>query len=381
MESFSLSAGKIVTPYACLKNGVIEVEKGMITGIWEEKNKRRVNFPNSTLVPGLIDMHVHGCKGYSVMKGEISEMSSVLASHGVTSFLPTTLTSPVEDLKPIAQKILELNRGKECISQILGLNLEGPWISKDQPGSQSKEHIRKASIEELKEINVGNIVKVVTLAPEENMDIIKELVKRKIIVSLGHSNADYDTAKKAIVLGAKLSTHTFNAMRAFHHRDPGIVGAVLESGGVYCEAIPDLIHLHPSVLKILIKVKGTERVIPVTDGTEAAGLPDGEYGLSLGRVIVKKGACRQEDGTLAGSTLFLDQGIKNLVKIGIDLKDAVRMATVNPATLLGIEDRKGSITVGSDADLVLLNKNMEVERVYVGGKMVDLQDSESQSSF
>ena len=304
------------------------------------------------------------------MNGEISEMSAYLAHHGVTSFIPTTITSPIEDLRVVAEKVLQVIREKRYVSQVIGLNLEGPWISRDKPGSQPVEHIKKAEIEEFDEINVGKVVKIITIAPEGNLNVIKEISQRGVITSIGHSNADYETAKEAIAMGARLSTHTFNAMRAFNHREPGILGAVLESAEIYCEVIPDLIHVHPSVLKILIKLKGIDETILITDGIEAAGLGDGEYELSLGRVNIKDGACRLEDGTLAGSTLILDQGMRNIVNLGVNLKDAVKMVTTNPATLLGIDDRKGSIEIGKDADIVILNKDLEVDGVIINGEIV-----------
>jgi N-acetylglucosamine-6-phosphate deacetylase len=371
--SILLKNGRVITPFdardediGVMSDKIVDIGKELIERNYAEKIDCRGKF----IIPGLIDIHVHGCKGFSVMDGKTVEMSLFLANHGVTSFLPTTIASSFGDLKRVGEEVSYAIKGGKCISHILGLNLEGPWISREKAGSQPKQFIGKASIEEFDEINVENIVKIITLAPEENMEIIEGLFKRGVTVSLGHSNADYETAKKAIAMGAKLSTHTFNAMRSFHHRDPGIVGAVLESEKIYCEVIPDLIHVHGSVLKILIKVKGVDKVILITDGTEAVGLEDGEYDMSLGRVNIRKGACRLANGTLAGSTLTLDQGIRNLISLGISLRDAVKMATINPATLLSVEDRKGSIAIGKDADVVILNKNLEVDRVIIEGKMI-----------
>ena len=300
------------------------------------------------------------------MNGEIEAMSEFLAVHGVTSFLPTTIASSEESLRAMVNKVLSL-RGNEKGSEILGVNLEGPWISTKKPGAQPMKYIRKGSIEEFDRIDNG-AVRIVTLAPEENLSLIGELSKRRI-VSLGHSNADYDTTKRAIELGARLSTHTFNTMNPLHHREPGIVGAVLEDDRVYCEFIPDLVHLHPAIVKLIWRAKGRERAIAVTDGTEASGLKDGIYDFSLGRIRVSEGRAILEDGTIAGSAITLDTSVKNLHSIGFSLCDIFRAAALNPAELLGLK-RKGRIEAGKDADLLILNKDLGIERVFVRGERV-----------
>jgi N-acetylglucosamine-6-phosphate deacetylase len=338
-DEILLRNGKVVTPFDVVEAD-IKLGHGKIQGIGRKlKGANAIDCKDKFIIPGLIDIHIHGCGGFSAMDGKIYEMSLFLADHGITSFVPTTVTAPKDRLKTVAGKVFQAMRDNNYVSQVLGLNLEGPWISRKKPGAQSKQHIRKSSMEEFDEINESNVVKIITLAPEENMDIIKQISKRTI-VSIGHSNADYDTAKRAVAMGAKLFTHTFNAMSGFHHREPGVAGAALESDETYCEIIPDLIHVHSAAIKILIKAKGVDKVILVTDAIEAAGLGDGEYELNLGRASVRNGACRLPNGNLAGSTLTLDRGVRNIVNMGINLKDAIKMATVNPAVLLGIEDKK-----------------------------------------
>ena len=365
-----LRNGKVVTPFDVIEAD-IRLGRGKIQSIGKKlKGDNVIDCKNKFIIPGLIDIHIHGCGGFSAMDGKIYEMSLFLAKHGITSFVPTTVTASKDKLKTVAVKVFQAMQDNNYVSQVLGLNLEGPWISRDKPGAQSKQHIRKSSMEEFDELCEGNIVKIITMAPEENMDIIKQISKR-VIISIGHSNADYDTAKRGVAMGAKLFTHTFNAMSGFHHREPGVAGAALESDETYCEIIPDLIHVHSAAIKILIKAKGSDKVILITDAIEAAGLGDGEYELNLGRASVRNGACRLPDGNLAGSTLTLDKGVRNIVNMGINLKTAVKMATVNPAVLLGIEDKKGSIAVGKDADLVILNKDLEIEKVIVRGVVKD----------
>jgi N-acetylglucosamine-6-phosphate deacetylase len=362
-----LRDGRIVLPDRVIK-GDIEVEDGKIERVGAVSSSApSIDCSSKIIAPGLIDLHIHGCHGMSVMNGDIREMSEMLAGHGVTSFLPTTITAPEEELRTIVRKVSSA-MGKTGGSEILGANLEGPWVSRVRPGAQPLKHIRKGSIEEFDRINDGS-VRIVTLAPEDNLPIIKEL-SRRCVVSLGHSDADYETTKKAIDLGARLSTHTFNTMRPLHQREPGIIGAVLDDERVYCEFIPDLVHLHPAIIRILWRAKGRERAIAITDGTEASGLEDGVYDLALGRIRVSDGKALREDGTIAGSAITLDACIKNLASIGFPLPDIFRAAALNPAELLGLES-KGSLEVGNDADMILMDRDLNIERVFIKGEEVD----------
>ena len=263
-------------------------------------------------------------------------------------------------------------------ARMLGIHLEGPYISKEKKGAQNPEYIRKANIEEVEEyikVSRNNIVQI-TLAPEINgaLDLIKYLSRKDIVVSLGHSVSDYETAAKAILLGARKAAHLYNAMPSIHHRKPGLVIALLRHSSVFLELISDYIHVSPEMVLFTIEYVGNNRVVLITDSISATMLPDGEYSLGGLRVEVKDGIPRiAGTNTLAGSTLTMDKAVKNLVRKGISLKDAVTMATITPAKSIGVYQklRIGEIKPGFKGDLVVLNKeNLEVEYTIVNGTIV-----------
>jgi N-acetylglucosamine-6-phosphate deacetylase len=371
MAKTGISAGLILTPKKEIRNALVEFENGVITTV-QKIDKSGVQYPDSILIPGLIDIHIHGCMGSGVMKGEFKEISEVLAQHGVTSFLPTGLTAEISELVRVARALQSFIRSGKYSSEPLGFNMEGPWISGEKPGAMSKKFAKSPNLEDFERISSIAPLKIATIAPEvcKKLQIIREISLSGTVVSLGHSNATYELTKKAIASGARLGTHLFNAMRQLHHRDPGIVCALLEDPEVYCEVIPDLLHIHPAVLSLVIKVKGFDRIVLVSDATEVSGLSDGEYEFSLGWVEVKSGVCRNAEGSLGGSTILLDKGLKNINMLGFPLKEAVKMVTLNPAKLLGLESRKGNIGRGADADLVLLNRSLGIEKVIVRGREV-----------
>jgi N-acetylglucosamine-6-phosphate deacetylase len=260
-------------------------------------------------------------------------------------------------------------------AEILGIHMEGPYINPEKKGAQKEDDIKKISIEGFLEFNQasGNLIRLVTIAPEipGAIDLIKYLYKQGIIASVGHSNATYVQTQAGIQAGLSHVTHTFNAMRGLHHREPGVVGAALTSPELTVEVIADGIHIHPIVLKILTKIKEGEEIVLITDAMRAAGLKDGTYDLGGQEVIVAKGQARLKDGTLAGSVLTMDKAVKNMVnKVGIQLPKAIQMASFNPAKSIGIDDKKGSLEPDKDADIVILNKNLETELTIVAGKIV-----------
>jgi len=253
--------------------------------------------------------------------------------------------------------------------------MEGPYINPEKKGAQKEIDIREPSIEEFSEFNKasGNLIRLITIAPEMPgaIELIKYLHKQGIIASVGHANATYVQTQAGIQAGLSHVTHTFNAMRGLHHREPGVIGAALTSPELTVEIIADGIHIHPIVLKILTKIKEGEKIVLMTDAMRAAGLKEGTYDLGGQEVIVAKGQARLKDGTLAGSVLTMDKAVKNMVnKVGIQLSKAIQMASFNPAKSIGVDDKKGSLEPGKDADIVILNKNLEAELTMVAGKIV-----------
>ena len=376
--------GTIITPFHLVSGKAIIVEKGKILEI---KNKEEVNnriltgaevieAKDKFVVPGYINIHVHGGGGSDVMDGNYEAIKQIAITHsrfGTTAFLPTTMTMNknkiIRSLKTIYEAKLKGTEGAE----ILGVNLEGPYINPEKKGAQREIDIRKPSIKEFSELNKasGNMIRLVTVAPEMPgaIGFIKYLCKQGIIASVGHTNATYVQTQAGIQAGLSHVTHTFNAMRGLHHREPGVLGAALTSPELTVEVIADGIHIHPIVLKILTKIKEDEKVVLITDAMRAAGLKEGTYDLGGQEVIVAKGQARLKDGTLAGSVLTMDKAVKNMVsKVGVLLPRAIQMASFNPAKSIGIDDKKGSLEPGKDADIVILNKKLEVELTMVASK-------------
>jgi len=277
----------------------------------------------------------------------------------------------IRSLRSICEAVKKGTAGAE----ILGIHMEGPYINPEKKGAQKEDEIKKISLKEFLEFNQAssNLIRLVTIAPEMPgaIGLIKYLCKQGIIASVGHTNATYVQTQAGIRAGLSHVTHTFNAMRGLHHREPGVVGAALTSPELTVEVIADGIHIHPIVLKILTKIKEDEKVVLITDAMRAAGLKEGTYDLGGQEVIVAKGQARLKDGTLAGSVLTMDKAVKNMVnKIGIQLPKAIQMASFNPARSIGVENRKGSLEPGKDADIVILNKKLEVELTMVASKVI-----------
>lgn len=374
-----LTNAKLYTPFNIIEPATVVIENGRIKRVLEGKSEEGINLEGKILVPGFVDTHIHGCCGYDANDGTVESflrMSESLVKYGVTSFIPTTVTASHEELLKASIAVAEaMNVQKRELrgARILGLHLEGPYINVEAKGAQNPAFIRKPDFNEFLEYwmaSKGNI-REITLAPEIEgaLEFIGKVSELGVIVQIGHTRATYEETKRGIIAGAKKATHLFNAMRGFHHREPGTVGACLESDDVYLELICDLIHVSAVAIKLVYKVAGPERIVLITDAISAAGLPDGKYELGGLRVVVKEGICRLEDGTLAGSTLTMDKAVKNLVKIGIPLRDVLIMATATPARALGRADI-GVIKPGSNADLVVLNEKLEVEKTYIGGHPV-----------
>ncbi len=374
--------GTVITPFKMIRNGTVVFEDGKITSagrrdeIEAPTGARVIDASQKVVTPGFIDIHVHGGKGRSVMEASaeaVNELAKFETDHGTTAFLPTTISASREKLVDAVRAVsVAMEKGTEG-AEVLGIHLEGPYISTEKRGGQDPGFIRLPSLGEFREILKASNqkVRIVTLAPEVDgaERLIDELRSLGIVTSVGHSNATYSEAVNAIKHGVSHAAHVFNGMRSFHHREPGVLGAVLLHDKVTAELISDGVHVHPAAMKLLTRVKDSKRVVLVTDAIKAVGMPDGEYELGKQNVVVKNGICRLVSGELAGSTLTMDAAVRNMVElVGASLQEAVMMATVNPATVIGIEDRKGSIEPGKDADLVILDEELNVCSTIVRGQ-------------
>ncbi len=368
-------AGKLYTPTKVIDDAYISINDGKITEITQSKARPDLSFP--IVAPGLIDTHTHGAVGVDAMKLDkdgLTKLSIFYAKHGVTSFLLTTVSDTFENTLHICEAASNLMNEFFAGAKLVGLHMEGPYLNPSKKGAHKEQYLKNPDMNELQELvsKYGKIIKVFTIAPElqNSMQAIRFLSENKIVVTLGHTDADYETALKAIGNGAKRATHVFNAMRSFSHRDPGIIGAVLTDDRVFCEVICDFIHLHPCALDLVIKAKGFRRTVLVSDSMSATGLNDGEYELGDLQVTVKNGVAKLKGSeTLAGSTLTLDQAVSNLVfRMNYKTKDVIRMATLNASIASGLN--LGRIAVGSIADLVCLDENLMVVATVVNGKVV-----------
>lgn len=328
------------------------------------------------VIPGLIDIHFHGCMGDDMCDGRaeaIATLAKYEASVGVTSIAPATMTLSEDELHGIMKTAASYERHEGA--KLVGINMEGPFISKAKKGAQAAEYIRLCDVELFRQLQTesGNLIKLVDIAPETEgaMEFI-DAVKDEVIVSLAHTEATYEQAKQAYDRGARNATHLYNAMPAFSHRAPGVVGAALDSERCRVELICDNIHIHPSAVRATFRMFGAERIIMISDSMRATGLEDGKYTLGGQDVYVNGRKATLADGTIAGSATNLMDCIRVAVKeMGIPFETAVGCATINPAKQIGIYDRCGSITPGKDADFVILDSDLKLRAVYINGELVN----------
>lgn len=330
------------------------------------------------VVPGFIDVHTHGAVGVDVNAATAEGLEKIghfMATQGTTSWLCSVLTDTKEQTLWCIDEFKKHKKMENNGADLLGIHLEGPFLAKEFKGAMPEHLLRDADVELLKEYQdaaEGNI-RYLTVSPEIEgiVDAIPAIKDLGIVVAIGHSGADYDTSMKAIENGAASCTHIFNAMKLLHQHFPAIMGAAMESD-IYCEAICDGRHLHPGVVRLLIKTKGLDRVVAITDSIMAAGLPDGNYKLGVNDVVVVDGDAKlASNGVRAGSTLTTGQALKNIMKFtGRPIEEVLQLLTVNPAKLIGVFDRKGSIADGKDADLVVLDEENNVKDTFVKGKQV-----------
>ncbi len=367
------------------KEGIVKktvhVKDGKIVKINDDHltDEGYISLPEDQIVvPGFIDKHVHGGNHSDGMYPTLEDarnISKTLAEEGVSSYLITTMTQTMENIDLALQNAKAFIEENPYIgAKPLGIHLEGPFIAKKYKGAQVESCIVPCDVQTFEHYlqTSGNNIKQVTLAYEENgKELTNYLRDHHIVASLGHTDASSDQVLEGIHEGITSITHMYNAMKPLHHREIGVVGASLLSDDVYCEIIADLIHVSKNALRLLYKCKGKDKIVAITDGIEAKHLSDGKYALGGQDVYVKNGEARLIDGTLAGSTLWMNQGLKNLKEVlALSIEDTIDLATKNPAQCLGIYHQKGSIKEGKDADFTVMNKNFDVFMTISEGHIV-----------
>ncbi len=370
--------GKIILKDRILENSALIYSDVIEDIVPKEKIPEGVDVIDANggyVAPGLIDLHIHGYLGKDVCDGEEESIRTIaggIVKNGVTGFLPTTMTVDMKVIKRALEVCRALKEESKTWqgSAILGCHAEGPFISESKKGAQDPKYILTPDADFVKEYS--DIIKIITLAPETdtaNFDAIRQIARdTDVIVSMGHTSADYDTAVRSTAAGVKHTTHLFNAMTPLSHRAPGVVGAALNTD-VSVELIVDTFHVSSALYDLLYKVKG-RKLCFITDCLPAGGLPYGEYTLGGSKIIYRDIVCRLEDGTVAGSVLGLNKGVWNVYSNSqIPLWECVNGATLNPATAIGISDKKGSIEIGKDADIIITDLEFEIQKTIIGGEI------------
>jgi N-acetylglucosamine-6-phosphate deacetylase len=360
-----------------IRDGVIELI-GPRQGMSAPPDTKEISATTLTAVPGFLDIHIHGAGGHDVMEGSEQALAAVtrtVASHGTTSILATTVTASLDDtyrsIEGISRYIAQQHTTDEPRAEVLGIHFEGPFLSPERRGVHPAEFLLLPStevLEKLLQTSAGN-ARILTLAPEllGATPCIEAARSAGLVVAMGHTDATYEQARAAIAHGVHHAVHVYNAMRPFSHRDSGVLGAILTSPVVSAEMIADGVHVEEAAMRLLLQAKGPGCVILVSDGISATGMPDGTYTLGKFQVEVAGGVVRNSEGKLAGSTLTLDRALRNIVGLGVPMPAALGMLTTNPASLLGIEFKKGALRFGADADIVLLDEALQVSNVWVRG--------------
>lgn len=382
--------GNVVLKDQVLEQGAVVIENDTIVyagpasdipGRWTDKQGEVIQGNDGYIVPGFIDIHVHGGGGEDFMdssKEVLDTITSYHASQGTTTMLATTMTAPKEWIHKVLHEVNEYRTQPMPYAQLAGVHLEGPFISPKWPGAQNPEHISLPDVNWLIswEKMYPGLIRQVTLAPEREgaHEVIKWLRKQHITAALGHTDATYEEVEAAVEAGLHHAVHTFNAMTPLHHRKPGTAGAVLSDRRISAEVIADGIHVHPAAVSLIAQLKSSiHKLVLITDAMSATGLPDGNYTLGDLPVIVKEGVARLEDGiTLAGSTLTMIRGFQFLVKeVGLSIVEASQAASHNPASLLGLLDVTGTIEQGKQADILLLDSSLELTDVWIKGSKLE----------
>lgn len=363
---------RIVENFALLYSDVI---LGIVKNDEIPEDAEKIDAKGGFISPGLIDLHIHGYLGKDVCDGEeesIKTISEGIVKNGVTGYLPTTMTVDMKVIKQALKVLRDLKEESKSWngSRILGAHAEGPFISEAKKGAQDKKYILAPDAEFVKEY--ADIIKIITLAPEcdtSDFSAIREISKNTdVVISMGHTSADYETAIKSTNNGVRHVTHLFNAMTPILHRAPGVVTAALNTD-VSCELIADTFHVSTAFYDMLFKLKG-RKLCFITDCLPAGGLPYGEYTLGGQKIIYNDIVCRLEDGTVAGSVLPLNKGVWNVyTNSEIPLWECVNCASLNPATTIGVENKKGSIEIGKDADIIITDNEFNIQKTIIGGEI------------
>lgn len=376
--------GNLILPDRIVEDGLVVISDGLIREVREAAGARGLtsaevhDYRGCWVSPGLVDVHLHGAVGREVMEAETESLRKIAehqAACGVTAFFPTTLTAPLEAVIKAIEAVKATAR-LELPSEIAGIHLEGPYVSLKRKGAQDPKYVREIQAPDLEKFGaaLGSLKTLITLAPEagRNLDFIPRMVEMGWVVSLGHSDATYDEASRAISAGADHATHLFNAWREFHHREPGGLGAVLDSQQVFAELISDGIHVHPSFIRLAVFRKGPERICLITDSLKAAGLPDGTYDWGDMQIVLKGAEVRLKDsGVLAGSVLHLNRAVRNVLDwTGLPVPAVVRMASLTPAESVGLGKVMGSLEPGKLANLAVFDSGFETVATYLRGKKV-----------
>lgn len=350
----------------------IEIENDIIKAIGKT-DKDGADFSGLTVLPGFIDIHIHGTRLADSSSGRVEEIATIskaLAEHGITSFCPTTMTLPHKTLVSAFKAVADY-MGKEEGAYIHGINMEGPFISLAKKGAQAAEHVRKPDLEEFEELNSICPIKLVDVAPEEDGAIeFAQKASKVCTVSAAHTSATFLQAEHGFRNGFTHATHLFNAMTPIQNREPGVPGAVFDNGSVTAELICDGFHNHPAVIRTAFRQLGEDRICVISDSMSAADNGDGEYELGGQTVYVRDGKATLADGTIAASTSNVFDEFRNLLKFGIDFVPALKACTANPAKAIGIYSQTGSVEVGKRADLTVIDSNAQLRHVFVKGKQV-----------
>src|SRR5215471_18054615 len=377
----TITASHLITPTEWMESPVVVVEDGHVLSLASRASAevpagRHLDFPGMILAPGLMDIHIHGGAGHDVMEADPAALPAIerhMVKHGVTSYLPTTVTAPEDSILTALEHLGKATAGPPMPGRArpLGIHLEGPFISHAKRGVHPPESLREPSPQALDRFwqASGGTICMMTVAPElpGAVETIRYARSLGIHSSVGHSNATSEETIAGIAAGADHATHTFNAMRSLDHREPGILGVVLANDALTADIIADGVHVDPAVVRLFLRAKGEEGAVLITDAISATGMPEGQYRLGPFVVQVKDGRCDYQ-GKLAGSVLTLDRAVRNVVSFaGWKLQQAIRLVTLNPARLLGIAEHKGVIAPGSDADLVVLTPGGEVVQTFIAG--------------